>query len=440
MKSDIHGFSKLHRNEKIKIIKAFAKLEKKDVKTLKKESALEFKTAEKMIENVVSSYQFPYGIATNFRINRKDYLIPMVLEEPSVVAAASHAAKLCRPGGFTASSDEPIMIGQIQLTEMKNISAAKRAVLRNKAEIKKMANNRDSVLCKLGGGIKDVEAREIDTKKGKMLIVHIIVDVRDAMGANCINTMSEAITPFLEEKTGGKAVLRIISNLADRRLARASCTWKKSILGDDVIDGIISAYEFAKNDVYRCATNNKGIMNGIDAVAIATGNDFRALEAGAHAYAAKSGKYQPLARYEKNKNGDLTGSIELPIAVGLVGGATRTHPLAQISLKILGVKTAQELAQIMACVGLANNFAALRAMVKEGIQKGHMKLHAKNIAIIAGADKNYIDKVEERMVKDGNVSVGNAVKILKELKWIERKKKIKRFEKRFKRKVKRKKK
>ena len=276
----------------------------------------------------------------------------------------------------------------------------------------------------LGGGLRGVESRAIDTARGKMLIVHLIVDVRDAMGANCINTMCEAVAPFLEKITGGKSVVKIISNFADRRVARARCVWKKEVIGEDVINGILDAYEFAKNDVYRCTTNNKGIMNGIDAVAIATGNDFRALEAGAHAYASRSGRYQPLAKYEKDSNGNLIGTLEVPIAAGIVGGATRTHPLARLSIKMLGVDSAQELSQVMVCVGLANNFAALRAMVTEGIQKGHMKLHAKNIAIIAGAEGKLIDLVEERMIRENDIRVSTAARILKEIKWELRKKRI----------------
>ncbi len=375
--SEVSGFYKLSFEERARFLKEFASLSEEELALLKNTGALGKEFADRMIENVVGGFTLPLGIATNFRINGKDYLIPMVIEEPSVVAAASNAAKLARPGGgFTASADEPVMIGQIQLTKIKNMKEAQRAVLENKNELLELANSRDSTLIKLGGGAKEIDARALETPRGAMLVVYLYVDVRDAMGANAVNTMAEMIAPRAEEITGGKARLRIISNLARKRLARASAVFKREVVGEDVVEGVLDAYEFAKADEYRCATHNKGIMNGIDALALATGNDWRALEAGAHAYACVGGKYQPLTSYEKNKSGDLLGKIELPIAVGTVGGATK-HPAARVALKILGVGSARELAGVMASVGLAQNFAALRALSTEGIQKGHMRLHAR---------------------------------------------------------------
>ncbi|MEW6328997.1 MAG: hydroxymethylglutaryl-CoA reductase, degradative [Candidatus Micrarchaeota archaeon] len=375
--SEISGFYKLGFEERARFLKEFAGLSEEEITLLKNTGALGREFADKMIENVVGGFTLPLGIATNFRINGKDYLIPMALEEPSVVAAASNAAKLARAGGgFTASADEPIMIGQIQLTKIKNVKEAQAAILENKKELLALANSRDSTLIRLGGGAKEVEARAILTPRGEMLIIYLYVDVRDAMGANAVNTMAEMLAPRAEEITGGKARLRIVSNLATKRLARAGAVFKRDVVGEDVVEGVLDAYEFARANGYRCATHNKGIMNGIDAVALATGNDWRALEAGAHSYACMSGKYQPLTSYEKNKSGDLLGKIELPLAAGTVGGATR-HPTARVALKILGVNGARELACVMAGVGLAQNFAALRALATEGIQKGHMKLHAR---------------------------------------------------------------
>jgi len=416
-RSNISGFYKLSIEERLRLLKDFAGLTDEEVNILKKTGALELDSANRMIENVVGTTEFPLGIATNFLINGKDYLIPMAIEEPSVVAAASYAAKLARPkGGFNTNSTEPIMIGQIQLISVNDIEKAAQEILNKKEEIIELANKQDPILIKFGGGVKDVEVRKINTKRGEMLVIHLLVDVRDAMGANAVNTMAEAVAPFLEEITGGKARLRIISNLADRRIARAKAIWSKDILGEELVEGILDAYAFAEADQYRCTTHNKGIMNGIDAVVIATGNDFRAVEAGAHSYAARNGKYRSLTKYYKNGDGDLVGEIELPVAVGTVGGATRTHPIAKIALKILGVKTAKELGEIIAAVGLAQNFAALRALASEGIQRGHMELHATNIAVLAGAKGDEIDKVAEQMIKEGNINVQRAKEILEEKK------------------------
>ncbi len=423
MNSEIAGFYKLNPAERLELIRKSAGLSEEEAELLKQSSALGVETADMMIENVIGTTQLPVGIATNFLVNGRDYLIPMALEEPSVVAAASKAAKLAREsGGFSTNSDLPIMIGQIQIVGMNKVECilAKRRIEKEKSTILALANNADSILIKLGGGAKDIEARVIKTRKNHMLILHLIVDVRDAMGANVVNTMCETVSPHLEKLCSGEIRLRILSNLATRRITRAKAVWSRKDLGEDVIDGIIDAYYFAEADQYRCTTHNKGIMNGIDAVAVATGNDFRAVEAGAHSYAAMNGRYKPLTRYEKDKEGNLVGSIELPLAVGLVGGATRTHPIAKIAVKILGAKSSQELAEVMACVGLANNFAALRAMVEEGIQYGHMKLHAKNIAVIAGAKGGLIATVAKKLADERTITVSRAKEIIEALKKLRR--------------------
>lgn len=419
------GFYKKTISERLKILKDHAGLEDEEIDILRKNGALSAKMADGMIENVIGTTELPLGLGLYFVVNGKEYTVPMSIEEPSVVAAASFSAKLARSsGGFRASSDEPIMIGQIQIVGVKDFDHAEKNILENKDKIIGKANERDSVLVSFGGGAKDVEVRVVDTDIGKMLVVHLLVDVRDAMGANAVNTMCEAVTPCIEKYSGGRSRLRIITNLADRRLARSKAVWKKEDLekstkglmkGDDVVQAIIEAYHLAANDPYRCATHNKGIMNGIDAVLLATGNDFRAVEAGAHAYAAASGKYTSLTKYYKNDSGDLVGEIELPVAVGTVGGATRTKPEAKVSLKILGVKTAKEFSQVLASVGLAQNFAALRALATEGIQKGHMRLHAKNLAVTAGAKGNEIDRVSEEMCKEKKISVSMAKEILEKI-------------------------
>ena len=414
--SDISGFHKLSTDEKLERVKEFAQLTEEEIRLLKKTGALDLGTADRMIENVIGTFEFPFGIATNFLINERDYLIPMVIEEPSVVAAASNAAKLARSsGGFFAESDEPVMIGQVQIVGVPDIEAAKKRILENKEQLSDIANRQDSTLLKFGGGVRDIEAREITTPRGDMLIVHLLVDVRDAMGANAVNTMAEAISPKLEELTGGKTRLRIITNLAVHRKARAKAVWSREVLGEDAIENILDAYSFAVGDQFRCATHNKGIMNGIDAVTIATGNDFRAVEAGAHSFGAFTGSYTSLTRYEKDKEGNLVGSIELPMPIGTVGGSTRTNPMAKIALKILGVKSAKELGEVMAAVGLAQNFAALRALANEGIQQGHMKLHARNIAVIAGAEGPIVDMVAKQMISERNINVGRAQEILDKL-------------------------
>jgi len=419
-RSDIPGFHKLEPAERLEMVKAFAGLS--DVETAAVLNGLSVTAADHMIENVIGVASLPLGIATNFRINDRDYLVPMAVEESSVVAAASHAAKLCRPaGGFVTGADEPIMIGQIQLTGVEDFALAKKRLEANREEIVGMANAQDSTLVKLGGGLKDFEVRRIDSDIGPMLIVHLLVDVRDAMGANAVNTIAERVAPTVERIVGGKVGMRIISNLATARLARASAVWPKTALaeslkdvmnvsGEEIVDGIIAAWHFAKADPYRCATHNKGIMNGVDSVMIACGNDWRAVEAGAHTFSRVLGR--PLTWYEKTAEGDLRGHIELPLAAGIVGGATKINPGARTCLKILGVKSAQELAQIAAAVGLANNFAALRALTTEGIQRGHMKLHAENIAVEAGAHGDEIEVVAQRLIEVKEVSVARAKEII----------------------------
>jgi len=416
--SEIPGFYKLSPTERLKFVQEFAGLGDEEVALLRKTGALELEQANRMIENVIGTTELPIGIATNFLINGRDYLIPMAIEEPSVVAAASNAAKMARPrGGFYTESTPPVMIGQIQLVDVKNPLKAEERILAEKERILAKANEQDPVLVKLGGGAVDLDVRIIETFLGPMTIIHLLVDVRDAMGANVINTMCEAIAPIIEQLTGGRVFLRIVSNLATHRLARASATFSKEALGgEEVVNGIIQAYAFAAADPYRCATHNKGVMNGVIAVALATSNDTRALEAGAHAYAAMGGAYKPLTSWERTADGDLLGRIELPVAVGVIGGATAVHPVAKVCRKILGVKSARELGEVMAAVGLAQNLAAMRALVTEGIQRGHLRLHTRNVAVTAGATGKLIDIVAERMVKEGKVSFDRAADILKELK------------------------
>ncbi|MEM2973128.1 MAG: hydroxymethylglutaryl-CoA reductase, degradative [Candidatus Caldarchaeum sp.] len=414
--SRISGFYHLSPEERLKKVAEFAALTSEEANVIKS-GGLDIATASRMIENVVGLFPLPLGIAANFLVNKVDYLVPMAIEEPSVVAAASNAAKMARDGGGVYSfQGQQLMVGQVQLLNVPNPYAARVEILRNRDEIIAAANERDPVLVNLGGGAKDVEARVVDTQLGPMVVVHLVVDVKDAMGANAVNTMCEAVAPMLARMSGGVFRLRIISNLADKRLVRAyTLVPAQSVGGTEVARGIVEAYHFAKADPYRAATHNKGIMNGVDAVAIATGNDWRAIEAGAHAYAARTGRYEPLTVWEQMPNGDLHGSIELPLAVGIVGGATRTNPVAKLCLKILGVKTAEELAEVMAAVGLVQNLAALRALAAEGIQAGHMSLHAKNIAVMAGAVGEEIDLVAEEMVKQKTIRVDRAQEILFEL-------------------------
>ena len=411
--SRIPGFYKKTIEERVKILKESANLTDEDVKYLSIYGNLDKQIADVMIENVIGTMAYPFAIATNFRINGKDYLIPMVIEESSVVAAASNAARVMRHGdGIISIATDPVMIGQIQLVEVNNPWYAKQIIYEHKEDILRIANEQDPVLVNLGGGAKDLSVRVIETIIGIMVVVHLYVDVRDAMGANAVNTMAEAVAPYLAEWTGGKVYLRIISNLADRRLVRSRVKVFKKDIGEDTVDGIVAASAFADADPYRAATHNKGIMNGVVAVALATGQDHRALEAGAHSYAARWGIYTSLSIWEKDGNGDLVGTLEMPMPVGLIGGAVKVHPIAKISLKILGVNTAKELAEIMGAVGLAQNFAALKALATEGIQKGHMKLHAKNIAVMAGAKGELIDKIAEDMIREGRIRFDRAKELL----------------------------
>ena len=381
-------------------------------------------SADKMVENAVGVFGMPVGIAQHFIINGHKVLVPMVIEEPSVIAGASYMARLARAGGgFTASVDDPCMIGQMQILDLKDPEAARKTLIEHGAELLADAAQIDPVLEELGGGPRELDVRLIeDSPIGPFLVVHLIIDVRDAMGANAVNTACERLAPRVEELTGGRVHLKILSNLADRRLARARVTIPVSELafeefsGEQVRDGIIEAWAFAAVDPYRAATHNKGIMNGVDAVVLATGNDWRAVEAGAHAYAARGGKYTSLSTWSRNSEGDLVGTLEMPMAVGIVGGATRVHPGAKAALKLMGVKTAGELAEVIVSVGLAQNMAALRALATEGIQRGHMTLHARQVAAAAGAEGGMIDEVANRLVQEKNVRIDRAVELLKEMK------------------------
>jgi hydroxymethylglutaryl-CoA reductase len=378
--------------------------------------------ADHMIENVVGLHALPLGVAVNFRVNGREVLVPMAVEEPSVVAGASFMARLAREGGgFTAHATEPEMIGQMQIVGVPNLHTARLKLLENKPRLLELANQVDPVLLRFGGGARDLEVRLIESSPiGSFLVAHLIYDTRDAMGANAVNTACETLAPTVEQITGGRVHLRILSNLADRRLARARCAIPAAALafgeysGERVRDGIIEAYAFAAADPYRAATHNKGIMNGVDAVVIATGNDWRAIEAGAHAYAARSGRYTSLSAWG-SEAGDLVGTLEMPMAVGIVGGATRVHPTAQAALKLLGITHARELAEIIVSVGLAQNLAALRALATEGIQRGHMTLHARQVAIAAGATGPLIDQIAGRMVAERTVRIDRAEQILKEV-------------------------
>ena len=415
--SEYSGFYKLPIPERIKIIKEFAGLTEDEAGLLQKPGALGFDVANRMVENLVGVMPVPLGVAVNFLINGRDVVVPMAIEEPSVIAAASHAAKMARPtGGFQATTTDPVMIGQVQIVGVSDVNRARFEILASKEEIVKLANDQDPVLISMGGGARDLEVRIIETFQGKMVIAELLVDCRDAMGANAVNTMVEAAAPLMEKISGGRVYLRIISNLAVKRLARVKAVFPKEALGgEDVVDGIVSAYAFAAADPFRCATHNKGIMNGVSAVVLATGNDTRAIEAGAHAYAARSGHYTSLTTWEKNVQGNLVGTLEMPMAVGIVGGATASNPVAKLAVKILRVKTARALAEIIVSVGLAQNLAALRALAAEGIQRGHMSLHARNIAINAGATGELIDKVASQMVAERKVRVDRAKEILEKL-------------------------
>ncbi len=415
--SRIPGFYKMSVEERLEKVRELVGLSGEEVELLRRWGGLDPRIADTMIENVIGSMPYPFAVATNFRINGRDYLVPMVIEESSVVAAASNAARFMREGdGIRSFATEPLMVSQIHLVGVDEPYVRGYRVLERKREVLELANSVDKVLVQLGGGARDLEMRVIETERGKVLTFHLIVDVRDAMGANAVNSMAERVAPLLEEITGGRAVLRIITNLADRRLVRSSVEVSKDALGgEEVVDLIAETSAIAAADPYRAATHNKGIMNGVIAVALATGQDHRALEAGAHAYAARGGQYTTLSRWYKTRDGNLAGTLEMPMAVGIIGGATKVHPIARIALKILGVKTAKELAEVMGAVGLAQNFAALRALATEGIQRGHMKLHAKNLAIMAGASPEEAVKIAEVLAREGPVTFDRAKELLEKL-------------------------
>jgi hydroxymethylglutaryl-CoA reductase len=417
--SRIPGFYKLSLAERLTKVCDLAGLTEAETAAIH-DRGLNPAQADQMIENAVGVHDLPLGIAVNFLINGRDYLIPMAIEEPSVVAGASFAARLVREGGgFQTCSTDPLMIGQIQVLDVADPWAAQFDLLANKERLLDLANQTDPVLVGLGGGARDIEVRIIENSSiGAMVVIHLLFDCRDAMGANTVNTAVEALAPLVEEITDGRVELRILSNLADRRLACARCTVPAQALafenfsGDRVVKGIVEAYAFAAADPYRAATHNKGIMNGIDAVVIVTGNDWRAIEAGAHAYAARSGRYTSLSTWAEDGNGNLIGTLELPMAVGIIGGATKVHPTAKAALKILGVTTARELAEVIAAVGLAQNLAALRALATEGIQRGHMALHARQVAMAAGATGEQVERVAARMVAEKQVRIDRAREIL----------------------------
>jgi len=418
-------FYDLSVDQRLKDLSIKCDLSDAELNAINGASGLDLEQADHMIENVVGLYSLPVGIAQNFAVNGRDVLVPMVIEEPSVVAAASFMARLAKNGGgFKASVSAPEMIGQIQVLDIQDTEEALQALTKNKSKLLKEIDDLDPVLKKLGGGPRDLIFRKINTSVGAMVIIHLVYDVRDAMGANAVNTAVERLAPLVESITGGRVLLRILSNLADRRLAKAECKIPLDSLkfGDfspeTVRDGIIDAWAFAEADPYRAATHNKGIMNGIDAVLLATGNDWRAVEAGAHAYAARTGKYTSLTKWEKDESGDLIGTLEMPMAVGIIGGATRVHPGARAALKIMGVESAAQLAEIIVSVGLAQNLAALRALSTEGIQKGHMSLHARQVAAAAGAEGDMIERIAAQMVADKQIRIDYAERLLEKAKKI----------------------
>ncbi len=403
--SRIGGFHKLGIAQRVAAVAAFAGLDEGDQAHLLNTGNLPAETADHLIENFVGTMNIPVGIATNMKIDGRDRLIPMATEESSVVAAVCNAARQCYDsGGFITSMSGSLMIAQIQLVDVPDPQHARIEILERRDRIRELCDACDPLLVRHGGGFRDLEVRVIQTAGGVMVITHLVVDTRDAMGANAVNTMAEKIAPMIAGWTNGRSNLRILSNLADRRLARARCVWRTADIGGEAVrDGMLSAYHFADADPYRAATHNKGVMNGIDAVVLATGNDTRAVEAGAHAYAARHGHYGSLTRWETTTSGDLAGVIEVPMAVGLIGGATKLHPTAKMALKILDVQSADELARIIAAVGLAQNFSAIKALATTGIQKGHMALHSQNIAMMAGAVGDEIDTLARLLVEKGSV-------------------------------------
>ena len=415
--SSIPRFFEKDRKERLDIVKKFSGLSNEEIEILEKSTGgITFDEADKMVENAIGTFALPLGIATNFQVNGRDYLVPMVIEEPSVVAAASKGAKMTRAhGGFKAQASDAISIGQIQVVNV-DVKSAITKIQQSSKEILELANSKSKTLPKLGKGAKEVTCREITTESGPMLIVELLIDVGDAMGANVTNTMCEAVAPLVEKLTGGKVLLRILSNYSTKRMVSATATFnKKDLGGEETVKNIILAYQFAANDEYRAVTHNKGVMNGTISVANATGQDSRAIEAAANAYAARGGRYGSLTEWKKDNDGNLVGKIELPLSVGIVGGITNVHPIAKLCLKILGVKSASELACVMASVGLAQNLSALRALASEGIQKGHMKLHARNLAAAVGAGGDQVEKIVQKMVQENNISLNRAKELLDQI-------------------------
>ena len=411
--SRIEGFYKKSWQERLEFIKTFANLSNEEISLLKLIRTVDGYAYDPIIENVISGIVIPLGIATNFIIDGKEYLIPMATEEPSVVAGACHAAKLARAGGgFVTHVDPSIMIGQLLVVNISDAIKAQEKIKENSDKFLLIANQQDPFLVSIGGGAQKLEMREIPSSRGMFLIIHLFVDVKDAMGANSVNSMLEALAPAIIKEIGGIARVKIVSNLATYRMVKTIAIWKQAQLGPDLIDSLLDIYTFACVDTYRAVTHNKGIMNGIDAVALATGNDFRAVEAGAHGFASFGHTYCPLSHYSINQDGNLVGTLSIPLAVGIVGGTTKSSSIAALCLKILGVHTAAELASVMASVGLAQNFAALKALASDGIQKGHMQLHSRNVAINAGVPVHLVDKIASRMVVEGKVSFAYAQELL----------------------------
>ena len=415
--SSISKFFEKSREERLNTIANFANLSKSELEILENtDGGISFDKADKMIENAIGTFSLPLGVATNFQINGKDYVVPMVIEEPSVIAAASKGAKVARiKGGFQVTADESYSIGQIQILDV-DINSAIDKIKNSTDEILKLANSKSNTLSKMNKGAKEITYKEIDTPSGNMLIVELLIDVGDAMGANVTNTMCEAVSPLIEKITGGRALLRILSNYSTRRMVKAKAIFEKeSVGGEDVVDNIVLAFEFADNDVYRAVTHNKGIMNGIISVANAVGQDSRAIEAAANAYAAISGKYRSLSKWSKDDDGNLVGILEIPLSVGIVGGIVNVHPVAKVCAKILNVESAQELACVMTATGLAQNYSAIRALSTEGIQKGHMRLHARNLAAAAGATPAQIDQIVEKMIQVKSISLDKAKELLQQI-------------------------
>ena len=415
--SSISKFFEKSRKERLDTVANFSNLSKDELEILQNENGgISYDNADKMVENAIGTFSLPLGVATNFKINDKDYVVPMVIEEPSVIAAASKGAKVARiKGGFKVTADESYSIGQIQVLNV-DIDSAIQKISSSSDEIIKLANSKSNSLPKMNKGAKKIICKEIDTPSGKMLIAELLIDVGDAMGANITNTMCEAVSPLIEKITGGKTLLRILSNYSTRRMVKAEAVFEKEAVGgEQVVDNIILAFEFADNDVYRAVTHNKGIMNGTIAVANAVGQDSRAIEAAANAYAAKSGKYRSLSKWSKDNEGNLVGILEIPLSVGIVGGIANVHPVAKVCAKIIGATSAKELACVMTATGLAQNYSAIRALSTDGIQKGHMRLHARNLAAAAGATSEQIDIIVQKMIEEKKISLDRAKELLDQI-------------------------